>query len=75
MGFVNGAGYTAAAFSAKIFAALVVINGSSKDYTHGWWFISACVLGGLFAASFIRTGRPDRSGTTDPVKQGIPQQA
>jgi sugar phosphate permease len=75
MGFVNGAGYTAAAFSAKIFAALVVINGSSKDYTHGWWFISACVLGGLFAASFIRTGRPDRSGATDPVKQGIPQQA
>jgi hypothetical protein len=31
MGFVNGAGYTVAAFSAKIFAALLVVQGGFKD--------------------------------------------
>jgi sugar phosphate permease len=55
MGFVNGAGYTVAAFSAKIFAALVIVHEGQKDYTNGWYFISACVLLGIVAASFIRT--------------------
>ena len=60
MGFVNGAGYTVAAFSAKIFAALVVVEQGHKVYTNGWYFISACVVLGIVAASFIRTGpRPE----------------
>jgi sugar phosphate permease len=56
MGFVNGAGYTVAAFSAKIFAALVVVQQGHKVYTSGWYFISACVVLGIVAACFIRTG-------------------
>ena len=56
MGFVNGAGYTVAAFSAKIFAALVVVEQGHKVYTNGWYFISACVVLGIVAAYFIRTG-------------------
>ncbi|MGH1572794.1 MFS transporter [Methylobacterium sp. P31] len=55
MGFVNGAGYTVAAFSAKIFASLVVVTAAGKDYSNGWLFIGACVLVGVVAASFIRT--------------------
>lgn len=54
MGFVNGAGYTVAAFSAKIFASLVVVTAAGKDYANGWLFIGACVLVGVVAASFIR---------------------
>jgi sugar phosphate permease len=55
MGFVNGVGYTFAAFSAKIFAALVVIDGAGiKDYSYGWYFIAFCVLLGIIAASQIR---------------------
>jgi sugar phosphate permease len=39
MGFVNGAGYFVAAFSAKIFAALVTVDAlGKKDYTYGWYF-------------------------------------
>src|SRR5262249_51252014 len=57
MGFVNGAGYTVAAFSAKIFAALVVVQQGHKVYTNGWYFIYACVVLGIVAACFIRTGR------------------
>ncbi len=56
MGFVNGAAYTVAAFSAKIFAALVVVNEAGKDYSLGWVFIGACVVMGIIAASFIQTG-------------------
>jgi hypothetical protein len=55
MGFVNGAGYTVAAFSSKIFAALVVVNGGVKDYSMGWVFIAGCVLVGVVASLFIRT--------------------
>lgn len=55
MGFVNGAGYTVAAFSAKIFASLVVVTSTGKDYSNGWLFICACVLVGVVAASFIKT--------------------
>ena len=56
MGFVNGAGYFVAAFSAKIFAALVVVDASGhKTYTNGWFFIAFCVVAGIVAASFIRT--------------------
>jgi sugar phosphate permease len=58
MGFVNGAGYFVAAFSAKIFAALVVVDTSGhKIYTNGWYFIAFCVVAGIVAASFIRTTR------------------
>jgi sugar phosphate permease len=60
MGFVNGAGYTVAAFSAKIFAALVVVEQGHKVYTNGWYFISACVVLGIVAAYFIRTGPRSR---------------
>ncbi|MEW6645059.1 MAG: MFS transporter [Pseudomonadota bacterium] len=60
MGFVNGAGYTVAAFSAKIFAALVVADAAGKDYSRGWIFIGGCVVVGIVAASFIRTQRPER---------------
>jgi len=56
MGFVNGAGYFVAAFSAKIFAAFVVVDASGhKTYTNGWFFIAFCVVAGIVAASFIRT--------------------
>ncbi len=55
MGFVNCASYIMAAFSAKIFSQLVVETEAGKDYTHGWYFIGACVVAGLFAASFIHT--------------------
>jgi sugar phosphate permease len=58
MGFVNGVGYTFAAFSAKIFAALVVIDGAGiKDYSYGWYFIAFCVLLGIIAASQIRPSK------------------
>jgi sugar phosphate permease len=72
MGFVNGVGYTAAAFSAKIFAGLVLIDAGTKDYTHGWWFISGCVAVGLLAASFIRTTMtpPARTPTTRQLNAG-----
>nr|WP_179759560.1 MFS transporter [Paraburkholderia bryophila] len=56
MGFVNGAGYFFAAFSAKIFAALVTVDAlGRKDYTNGWYFIAICVAAGIFAASWIKT--------------------
>jgi sugar phosphate permease len=61
MGFVNGAGYTVAAFSSKIFAALVVVTATGKDYTMGWVFIAACVLVGICASFFIRTGVPAKA--------------
>ncbi len=57
MGFVNGAGYTAAAFSAKIFAALVIVDSGAKNYTNGWLFIACCVLVGMVAALFIRPNK------------------
>lgn len=63
MGFVNGAGYTVAAFSAKIFAALVVVRTTGKDYSHGWLFIGGCVLIGVVAALFIRTRTEEAVGT------------
>lgn len=62
MGFVNGAGYTVAAFSSKIFAALVVVNGGVKDYSMGWFFIAACVLLGIVASMFIRTPATTQTG-------------
>jgi sugar phosphate permease len=55
MGFVNGVGYFCAAFSAKIFAALVVVQNGHKIYSRGWFFLSACVVIGVVAATFIRT--------------------
>jgi|SRR6185369_1713432 len=71
MGFVNGAGYTVAAFSAKIFAALVVVHNGAKDYSNGWYFIATCVMLGIVAASFIRTGPRSvgglRAGTVGQV--------
>jgi sugar phosphate permease len=58
MGFVNGAGYFVAAFSAKIFAALVTVDAlGRKDYKYGWYFIALCVAAGIIAASRIRTGK------------------
>src|SRR5271157_530045 len=58
MGFVNGVGYGVAAFSAKIFAALVVVEHGMKNYTMGWIFIAACALAGICASFFIRTYTP-----------------
>jgi len=56
MGFVNGVGYFVAAFAAKIFGMLVVVQaGGNKDYTMGWVFIAACVVVGIVGASFIKT--------------------
>jgi sugar phosphate permease len=55
MGFVNGAGYMVAAFSSKIFSALVVVNGGVKDYSMGWVFIACCVVLGVVASLFIQT--------------------
>ena len=59
MGLVNCVGYMAGACSSKIFAALVVVHGDVKDYTLAWLFITACVIAGIFASSFIRTSRPE----------------
>jgi cyanate permease len=59
MGFVNGVGYFVAAFSAKIFGMLVVVNANgTKDYMMGWVFIALCVLVGIVEALFIRTYDP-----------------
>ena len=55
MGFVNGVGYTVAAFSSKIFAALVVVDNGVKNYSMGWVFITLCVVGGVVASMFIST--------------------
>jgi sugar phosphate permease len=55
MGFVNGIGYFSAAFSAKIFAALVVVQNGQKNYSSGWYFLCSCVVIGVAAAAFIRT--------------------
>lgn len=69
MGYVNGAGYFVAAFSAKIFAALVTIDAlGKKDYTHGWYFIAFCVVAGIFAASRIETAK---RGTTGNLNSAI----
>jgi sugar phosphate permease len=68
MGFVNGVGYFVAAFSAKIFGMLVVVQSNgAKDYTMGWVFIAACVVIGIVAALFIKTYAP-REAT---LKAGI----
>ncbi|SDV46174.1 MFS transporter [Chitinasiproducens palmae] len=62
MGFVNGAGYFVAAFSAKIFAALVVVDATGrKDYTYGWYFIAACVVAGIVASACIRSSKPQNA--------------
>jgi sugar phosphate permease len=59
MGFMNGAGYFVAAFSAKIFAILVTVDAlGKKDYSNGWYFIALCVVAGVLAASRIKTGSP-----------------
>ena len=56
MGFVNGVGYFVAAFAAKIFGMLVVVQaGGAKDYTMGWVFIAICVVVGIIGGSFIKT--------------------
>jgi sugar phosphate permease len=62
MGFVNCCGYIAAAFTTKIFSALVVVKDGAKDYTPGWVFIAACAVVGIIAACFIKTAteRPGR---------------
>jgi sugar phosphate permease len=61
MGFVNGVGYVVAAFSAKIFAALIVTTSSGKDYTLGWIFLACCIVVGIIASWFIQTA--PQSGT------------
>lgn len=72
MGFVNGAGYTVAAFSAKIFAALVVVDGAGvKDYSYGWYFIAACVLLGVIAASQIRPQRTTPAPAAPTAKRAL----
>ncbi len=58
MGFVNGVGYAVAAFAAKIFAALVVVEHGTKDYSMGWIFIAICALSGICASFFIKTYAP-----------------
>jgi sugar phosphate permease len=61
MGLVNGVGYFVAAFAAKIFGMLVVVQASGvKDYKMGWIFIAFCTLGGIVAASFIKTYTPTK---------------
>jgi sugar phosphate permease len=64
MGFVNGVGYFSAAFTAKIFAALVVVQNGQKIYSGGWYFLSACVVIGVVAATFIRTSASARPKAT-----------
>ena len=61
MGLVNGVGYFVAAFAAKIFGVLVVVQANgAKDYRMGWIFIAFCTLGGIVAASFIKTYTPTK---------------
>ncbi|MGA2616047.1 MAG: MFS transporter [Thermoguttaceae bacterium] len=55
MGLVNGCGYVAAAFAAKGFSTMVIVQDGGKDYTIGWIFIAACAVIGVIAACFIRT--------------------
>ncbi|MFT3663498.1 MFS transporter [Piscinibacter sp.] len=63
VGFSNGVGYTCAAFTAKIFAALIVVQNGAKVYTNGWYFIAACVVVGIVAAWFIRPEKRVRDGS------------
>jgi len=63
MGFVNGVGYFVAAFTAKIFAALVVVQNGTKDYTMGWVFIAGCAFLGIVASLFIKTTKAAESTT------------
>jgi sugar phosphate permease len=55
MGVVNGCGYVAAAFAAKMFSALVTVKDGRKDYTMGWMLIAGCAAIGIVAACCIRT--------------------
>jgi len=65
MGFVNGVGYFVAAFAAKIFGMLVVVQASgAKDYKLGWVFIAACAVAGIVAAFFIKTTAPTSAPQT-----------
>ncbi|WP_040207302.1 MFS transporter [Neobacillus jeddahensis] len=57
MGFVNGVGYFVAAFSAKIFGSLVVVQNGVKDYSMGWIFITGCTVVGIIASIFIKTSK------------------
>ncbi|MCL5126223.1 MAG: MFS transporter [Deltaproteobacteria bacterium] len=61
MGFVNGVGYAFAAFAAKIFAALVVVEHGTKNYAMGWIFIAICAVSGVIASFFIKTYAPVHS--------------
>ncbi|KVX52257.1 MFS transporter [Burkholderia cepacia] len=69
MGFVNGVGYVVAAFSAKIFASLIVTTSAGKDYSNGWIFLAGCVLVGILASWFIRIERndPARTSANEPA--------
>lgn len=65
MGFVNGVGYVVAAFSAKIFASLIVTTSAGKDYSNGWIFLAGCILVGIAASWFIRiTPQQDANAST-----------
>lgn len=71
MGFVNGVGYIVAAFSAKIFAGLIVVTSAGKDYSQGWIFLTACILVGIAASWFIRV-EPSQGASTEAANSGDP---
>jgi sugar phosphate permease len=71
MGFVNGVGYVVAAFSAKIFASLIVTTSAGKDYTNGWIFLAGCIVLGIVASWFIQTG-PQKSTNSEAMPASEP---
>ena len=76
MGFVNCFSFVVTAFTAKIFATLVVAGPAGKDYSRGWVFVGFCVIGGLIAASLIRPQRgadaPATGGAAAGRRTGLP---
>lgn len=70
IGFVNGCGYFVAAFGAKIFAALVVVNNGVKDYSMGWVFIAICGIVGIIASLLIKTNTSVANGADSVTVKG-----
>jgi hypothetical protein len=68
---VNGVGYVVAAFSAKIFASLIVTTSAGKDYTNGWIFLAGCIVLGIVASWFIQTG-PQKSTNSEAMPASEP---
>ena len=71
MGFVNGAGYFVATFSAEIFGSLVIVNNGVKDYSNGWIFIAAFTVVRILASLMINTQTAMKDSIAEPENVGV----